>query len=79
MKKGTCGGCGTKTTSFKGYCQRCQVLMRRGVKLAKEKEILVDFAGGSAWAWNKKGDVVAGPASSKGPVWIAISMMEEAS
>ncbi len=72
MKKTCKGGCGAKTTSYTDYCRQCKGKLQRGAKHAEAEGILVDFAGGAAWAWDRIGNVLAGPADDKGPIFIAI-------
>lgn len=74
MSKTICkGGCGARTMGSSGYCPTCKGAMARGANRCERDGILVDFAGGAAWAWDKLGNVLAGPAESKGPIWIALA------
>lgn len=74
MKTTKCkGGCGAKTTGCSRYCPQCKGKIARGANRARRDGILVDFAGGAAWAWDRIGNVIAGPAESKGPIWIGLA------
>jgi hypothetical protein len=68
-----CAGCGSRTSGYTGYCRSCKSAIARGAKRAEAEGILVDFAGGAAWAWDRRGEVVAGPAMNKAPIWMALA------
>lgn len=74
MGKSNCRGrCGTKTAASKGYCRACWTKVCRGEERAVREGILVDFAGDAAWAWDRLGNVLAGPADTKGLIWMALT------
>ncbi len=69
------GGCGTRSRGG-DYCRTCKSKIQKGATRAAERGILVGEAGGSFWAWDSRGDVLEGPAESKGPIFLALSTLD---
>lgn len=53
-----CEGCGGRTAAAGSYCQTCQRQYRTALAAVKERDLLVDQAGGSWWVWSPKGEVL---------------------
>ncbi len=65
-----CSFCGCRTESSSGYCLTHKFQNKRGHKRAREESLLVEQVipdkPGSVWcAWDKIGNVLAGPATTK--------------
>lgn len=65
-----CEGCGTRTQGSTGFCRTCKFQRKRGFKRARLENLLVEQVipnkPGSVWcAWDKIGNVLAGPADTR--------------
>lgn len=65
-----CSFCNHKTEGSTGYCRTCKFQNKRGYKRVREENLMVEQVipgkPGSVWcAWDKIGNVIAGPVDTK--------------
>jgi hypothetical protein len=66
-----CKRCG-KRTSCVDLCLTCKTELRRAFRRVEKNGILIDVAGGAWWAWDRIGNVLAGPCDRGDQVLVAL-------
>lgn len=73
-----CEGCGHRTEGSTGYCRTCKSGRFNGHKRVREEKLLLEQVipnkPGSVWcAWDKIGNVMAGPSDTRHEVLMQLS------